>query len=153
MSIHDEKLTINDEENYNDELGKMKFNQYIYDNIMNNSNNEMEINKNELIKEIQERVENGINYIEQINSYFGDRDSLKISEMQNIFNSQRNSIYNYSQSFTDGRNTQNNFYSSDLDFLSSDLPKDKNRAKILKPTYSKKINDLKKKKTMLILRN
>ena len=117
MSIHDEKLTINDEENYNDELGKMKFNQYIYDNIMNNSNNEMEINKNELIKEIQERVENGINYIEQINSYFGDRDSLKISEMQNIFNSQRNSIYNYSQSFTDVRNTQNNFYSSDIEFL------------------------------------
>lgn len=140
MSI--QKLNTNYDENDNDELGKIKFNQYINENIINNSNSEMEINKSDLIKEIKEKVENGLNYIEQINYYFGDRETLKIFEIQNLFNPQRSNYYHYN---TEEGNTKNKFYSSSLDFLSSDLPKDKNREKILKPTFSQKKNNIKKK--------
>ena len=140
MSI--QKLNTNYDENDNDELGKIKFNQYINENIINNSNSEMEINKSDLIKEIKEKVENGLNYIEQINYYFGDRETLKIFEIQNLFNPQRSNYYHYN---TEEGNTKNKFYSSSLDFLSSDLPKDKNREKILKPTFSQKKNKIKKK--------
>ncbi len=140
MSI--QKLNTNYDENDNDELGKIKFNQYINENIINNSNSEMEINKSDLIKEIKENIENGLNYIEQINYYFGDRETLKIFEIQNLFNPQRSNYYHYN---TEEGNTKNKFYSSSLDFLSSDLPKDKNREKILKPTFSQKKNKIKKK--------
>ena len=140
MSI--QKLNTNYDENDNDELGKIKFNLCINENIINNSNSEMEINKSDLIKEIKEKVENGLNYIEQINYYFGDRETLKIFEIQNLFNPQRSNYYHYN---TEEGNTKNKFYSSSLDFLSSDLPKDKNREKILKPTFSQKKNKIKKK--------
>ena len=140
MSI--QKLNTNYDENDNDELGKIKFNLCINENIINNSNSEMEINKSDLIKEIKEKVENGLNYIEQINYYFGDRETLKIFEIQNLFNPQRSNYYHYN---TEEGNTKNKFYSSSLDFLSSDLPKDKNREKILKPTFSQKKNNIKKK--------
>ena len=140
MSI--QKLNTNYDENDNDELGKIKFNLCINENIINNSNSEMEINKSDLIKEIKEKVENGLNYIEQINYYFGDRETLKIFEIQNLFNPQRSNYYHYN---TEEGNTKNKFYSSSLDFLSYDLPKDKNREKILKPTFSQKKNNIKKK--------
>jgi hypothetical protein len=140
MSI--QKLNTYYDENDNDELGKIKFNQYINENIINNSNSEIEINKSDLIKEIKEKVENGLNYIEQINYYFGDRETLKIFEIQNLFNPQRSNYYHYN---TEEGNTNNKFYSSSLDFLSYDLPKDKNREKILKPTFSQKKNKIKKK--------
>lgn len=140
MSI--QKLNTNYDENDNDEIGKIKFNRCINENIINNSNSEMEINKSDLIKEIKEKVENGLNYIEQINYYFGDRETLKIFEIQNLFNPQRSNYYHYN---TEEGNTKNKFYSSSLDFLSSDLPKDKNREKILKPTFSQKKNNIKKK--------
>lgn len=140
MSI--QKLNTNYDENDNDEIGKIKFNRCINENIINNSNSEMEINKRDLIKEIKEKVENGLNYIEQINYYFGDRETLKIFEIQNLFNPQRSNYYHYN---TEEGNTKNKFYSSSLDFLSSDLPKDKNREKILKPTFSQKKNNIKKK--------
>ena len=140
MSI--QKLNTNYDENDNDELGKIKFNLCINENIINNSNSEMEINKSDLIKEIKENIENGLNYIEQINYYFGDRETLKIFEIQNLFNPQRSNYYHYN---TEEGNTKNKFYSSSLDFLSYDLPKDKNREKILKPTFSQKKNNIKKK--------
>ena len=112
MSI--QKLNTNYDENDNDELGKIKFNLCINENIINNSNSEIEINKSDLIKEIKEKVENGLNYIEQINYYFGDRETLKIFEIQNLFNPQRSNYYHYN---TEEGNTKNKFYSSSLDFL------------------------------------
>ena len=72
MSI--QKLNTNYDENDNDELGKIKFNQYINENIINNSNSEMEINKSDLIKEIKEKDKNELNKIEKIKNNIDNKE-------------------------------------------------------------------------------
>ncbi len=106
-----EQNIVNNEKNE-----KVNFNEFINEIIIKNSNLENEINKNDLLKEIEEKVENGNKYINKININYPNEETLKISELKNIINDF----------------SENKINPSDLDFLSKDLPKDKNRIKILK---------------------
>ncbi len=143
MSENYQNYNSNEEENFNIETPKINLNQFIYENIINNPNGNLEINKNALLQEIIDKVEDGNNYIEQINSYFGDKDTMKVSEFQNLINSHIESSsenrYNQNQETDDNNiNNTNNTIQYDLDYLSTDLPKDKNRSKILKLISEKK---------------
>ena len=143
MSEDNQNYNSNEEENFNIETPKMNLNQFIYENIMNNPNGNLEINKNALLQEIVDKVEDGNNYIEQINSYFGDKDVMTVSEFQNLINSHVESSsenrYNQNQYTNDNNiNNTDKITQYDLDYLSSDLPKDKNRSKILKLISEKK---------------
>ena len=143
MSEDNQNYNSNEEENFNIETPKMNLNQFIYENIMNNPNGNLEINKNALLQEIVDKVEDGNNYIEQINSYFGDKDVMTVSEFQNLINSHAESSsenrYNQNQYINDNNiNNTDKITQYDLDYLSSDLPKDKNRSKILKLISEKK---------------
>ena len=143
MSENYQNYNSNEEENFNIETPKINLNQFIYENIINNPNGNLEINKNALLQEIIDKVEDGNNYIEQINSYFGDKDTMKVSEFQNLINSHIESSsenrYNQNQETDDNNiNNSNNTIQYDLDYLSTDLPKDKNRSKILKLISEKK---------------
>ena len=100
----------------NEKNEKVNFNEFINEIIIKNSNLENEINKNDLLNEIEEKVENGNKYINKININYPNEETLKISELKNIINDF----------------SENKINPSDLDFLSKDLPKDKNRIKILK---------------------
>ena len=100
----------------NEKNEKVNFNEFINEIIIKNSNSENEINKNDLLNEIEEKVENGNKYINKININYPNEETLKISELKNILNDF----------------SENKINPSDLDFLSKDLPKDKNRIKILK---------------------
>ena len=100
----------------NEKNEKVNFNEFINEIIIKNSNLENEINKNDLLNEIEEKVENGNKYINKININYPNEETLKISELKNILNDF----------------SENKINPSDLDFLSKDLPKDKNRIKILK---------------------
>ena len=100
----------------NEKNEKVNFNEFINEIIIKNSNLENEINKNDLLNEIEEKVENGNKYINKININYPNDETLKISELKNITNDF----------------SENKINPSDLDFLSKDLPKDKNRIKILK---------------------
>ena len=106
-----EQNIVNNEKNE-----KVNFNEFINEIIIKNSNLENEINKNDLLNEIEEKVENGNKYINKININYPNEETLKISELKNITNDF----------------SENKINPSDLDFLSKDLPKDKNRIKILK---------------------
>ena len=106
-----EQNIVNNEKNE-----KVNFNEFINEIIIKNSNLENEINKNDLLNEIEEKVENGNKYINKININYPNDETLKISELKNITNDF----------------SENKINPSDLDFLSKDLPKDKNRIKILK---------------------
>lgn len=106
-----EQNIVNNEKNE-----KVNFNEFINEIIIKNSNLENEINKNDLLNEIEEKVENGNKYINKININYPNEETLKISELKNIINDF----------------SENKINPSDLDFLSKDLPKDKNRIKILK---------------------
>ena len=106
-----EQYIVNNEKNE-----KVNFNEFINEIIIKNSNLENEINKNDLLNEIEEKVENGNKYINKININYPNEETLKISELKNIINDF----------------SENKINPSDLDFLSKDLPKDKNRIKILK---------------------
>ena len=84
-----------DEGNFNNEkIKKVNFNQFINEKIINNSNKEKEINKNDLIKQIKEKVYNGSNYINEINSYFKNKNLIKISELQNFLDQKNKNIPN-----------------------------------------------------------
>ena len=160
-----------------EETNKISFEDFITDKIMNNPNKQNEINKDDLIKEIETKVENGNNYKDEINLYFGDKENMKIGELQEIFNPKEEEKVNKELKFEDKkqedienyygnlRDTMKNYNqeedkksslpsidliypplqkSTDLDFLSEDLPEDKNREKILstkmevnrKPNYT-----------------
>ena len=79
----EEKITSNyQEKEIVEQLNKISYDEFINDKIKNNENSEMEINKEELIKELEEKVENGNEYIEIINSYFNDNDKMKIKDLK-----------------------------------------------------------------------
>ena len=134
-----------DEGNFNNEkIKKVNFNQFINEKIINNSNKEKEINKNDLIKQIKEKVYNGSNYVNEINSYFKNKNLIKISELQNFLDQKNKNIPN---NFSERIIITNKINFQDLDFLTKDLPEDKNRKKILKPRYtSPNFENQKKKK-------
>jgi hypothetical protein len=121
-----------DEGNFNNEkIKKLNFNQFINEKIINYSNKEKEINKNDLIKQIKEKVYNGNNYIHDINSYFNNKNTIKILELENFLN-----LKNKNKQNTERVIIKNKINFKDLDFLTKDLPEDKNRKKILKPRYT-----------------
>ena len=146
------------------ETNKISFEDFIIDKIMNNPNTQKEINKDDFIKEIESKVENGKNYIDIINLHFGDKENMKIGELQDIFNPKEEEKENKEFHFEDKKQEEIENYngnlrdtmkyfnqdddkksslpsidliypplqkSTDLDFLSENLPEDKNREKIL----------------------
>ena len=82
-----EKLTsLMDKITYPETNNKISFEEFINEKIFNNNNLDNEIKKEELIKELEEKVENGSDYFGQIDDYFGDKDNMKLEELQNIIN-------------------------------------------------------------------
>ena len=82
-----EKLTsLMDKITYPETNNKISFEEFINEKIINNNNFDNEIKKEELIKELEEKVENGSDYFGQIDDYFGDKDNMKLEELQNIIN-------------------------------------------------------------------
>ena len=80
-------ITPNKQEKENEgQINKISYNEFINDKIKNNENLEMEINKEELIKELEEKVENGNDYKETINSYFNDNDKMTIKDLKEKLN-------------------------------------------------------------------
>ena len=117
-----------DKENlYNEKIRKLNFNQFINEKVINNSNKVKEINKNDLIKLIKENVYNGNNYINEVISYFNNKNSIKISELELFLNQ-----YNKNKQNTERIIITNKINFKDLDFLTKDLPEDKNRKKNIK---------------------
>ena len=160
-----------------EETNKISFEDFINDKIINNPNKQNEINKDDFIKELEGKVENSNNYINIVNQHFGDKENMKIEELQDKFNPKEEEKVNKEIQFEDKkqedienynenkRDTMKNINqeddrksslpsidliypplqkSTDLDFLSEDLPEDKNRDKILsskieinrKPNYT-----------------
>ena len=177
-----------------EQLNKISYDEFINDKIKNNENSEMEINKEELIKELEEKVINGNDYKETINSYFNDNEKMKIKDLkeklepiiekkeieknekneeiileekklETIENEKekvkdiiKNNIKEENKTLETNRKTLEKNSSleknrkleykktleilypqkkikTDLDFLSEDLPQDKNREKILSIDY------------------
>ncbi len=134
-----------DEGNFNNEkIKKLNFNQFINEKIINYSNKEKEINKNDLIKQIKEKVYNGNNYIHDINSYFNNKNTIKILELENFLN-----LKNKNKQNTERVIIKNKINFKDLDFLTKDLPEDKNRKKILKPRYTSPNSQNQKNKNLI----
>lgn len=134
-----------DEGNFNNEkIKKLNFNQFINEKIINYSNKEKEINKNDLIKQIKEKVYNGNNYINDINSYFNNKNTIKILELENYLN-----LKNKNKQNTERVIIKNKINFKDLDFLTKDLPEDKNRKKILKPRYTSPNSQNQKNKNLI----
>ena len=107
-------------ENDEKENQKISFEQFINDKINNSKDLNSEINKEELINEINEKVINGNDntIVEKINSIFSNNETIKIKQLKEEFIKPETKI------------------SRDLEFLSENLPEDKNRDKILKQTIS-----------------
>ncbi len=120
---------------------KISFEQFINDKINNLKDLNSEINKEDLLNEIKEKVKNGNDnsIIEKINSIFSNNETIKIKQLKELVTKPETKI------------------SRDLEFLSENLPEDKNREKILKQTISnietsinKEENSEKKKEEIII---
>ena len=134
-----------DKENlYNEKIRKLNFNQFINEKVINNSNKVKEINKNDLIKLIKENVYNGNNYINEVSSYFNNKNTIKISELELFLNQNNKNKQN-----TERIIITNKINFKDLDFLTKDLPEDKNRKKILKPRYTSSNSQNQKNKNLI----
>jgi hypothetical protein len=107
-------------ENDEKENQKISFEQFINDKINNSKDLNTEIKKEDLLNEINEKVENGNDntIIEKINSIFSNNETIKIKQLKEESIKPEKKI------------------SPDLEFLSENLPEDKNREKILKQTIS-----------------
>ena len=128
-------------ENDEKENQKISFEQFINDKINNSKDLNSEINKEELINEINEKVINGNDntIVDKINSIFSNNETIKIKQLKEEFIKPETKI------------------SRDLEFLSENLPEDKNRDKILKqtisniePTINKEENSEKKQEAIII---
>ena len=119
--------------NYNNQ--KITFEEFINEVIRNSQNKEEQIKKIDFLKEIEEKVENGNDskIKEEIESIFSDQDSLKISEIEEKLKN-LNEESPKKETLMDIIKFSDKKISADLDFLSEDLPEDKNREKILTHT-------------------
>ena len=110
----------NNNEDDEKENQKISFEQFINDKINNLKDLNSEINKEDLLNEIKEKVKNGNDnsIIEKINSIFSNNETIKIKQLKELVTKPETKI------------------SRDLEFLSENLPEDKNREKILKQTIS-----------------
>ena len=119
--------------NYNNQ--KITFEEFINEVIRNSQNKEEQIKKIDFLKEIEEKVENGNDskIKEEIESIFSDQDSLKISEIEEKLKN-LNEESPKKETLMDIIKFSDKKISADLDFLSEDLPENKNREKILTHT-------------------
>lgn len=105
---------------------KISFEEYI-NNKISTSNEDDEIKIDELLKEIEEKVENENEIKEQINSLFKDNSTIKLKDLKIKI---KNGNVEKRKELIDIISSQKKT-SPDLEFLSQDLPEDKNREKIL----------------------
>ena len=105
---------------------KISFEEYI-NNKISTSNENNEIKKDELLKEIEEKVENENEIKEQINSLFTNNSIIKLKDLKEKI---KNENIEKKKELIDIISPQKKT-SPDLEFLSQDLPEDKNREKIL----------------------
>ena len=119
------------EDNKNE--NKVSFEEYINNKIKDSNENE-EIKKEDLIKEIEEKVEKTEEIIEKINIIFSNKESLKLLEIKNEINKKDSNPKKELLDLIKPEKEKKNI-PSDLDFLSQDLPKDKNREKILTQNF------------------
>ena len=105
---------------------KISFEEYI-NNKISTSNENNEIKKDELLKEIEEKVENENEIKEQINSLFTNNSIIKLKDLKEKI---KNESIEKKKELIDIISPQKKT-SPDLEFLSQDLPEDKNREKIL----------------------
>ena len=110
---------------------KETFDVFINEKIINSNNKEEEIQKEDLLKEISEKVENGddSNIKEKIDIIFSGKESLKIKEIEEKL--KKESSTPKKQTLSEIIKFSEKKVSKDLEFLSEDLPEDKNREKIL----------------------
>ena len=105
---------------------KISFEEYI-NNKISTSNEDDEIKVDVLLKEIEEKVENEKEIKEQINSLFKDNSTIKLKDLKIKI---KNENVEKRKELIDIISSQKKT-SPDLEFLSQDLPEDKNREKIL----------------------
>ena len=108
------------------DVTKISFEEYI-NNKISTSNENNEIKKDELLKEIEEKVENENEIKEQINSLFTNNSIIKLKDLKEKI---KNESIEKKKELIDIISPQKKT-SPDLEFLSQDLPEDKNREKIL----------------------
>ena len=108
------------------DVTKISFEEYI-NNKISTSNENNEIKKDELLKEIEEKVENENEIKEQINSLFTNNSIIKLKDLKEKI---KNENIEKKKELIDIISPQKKT-SPDLEFLSQDLPEDKNREKIL----------------------
>ena len=113
---------------------KETFDVFMNEKIINSNNKEEEIQKEDLLKEISEKVENGddSNIKEKIDIIFSGKESLKIKEIEEKL--KKESSTPKKETLSDIIKFSEKKVSKDLEFLSEDLPEDKNREKILTHT-------------------
>ena len=105
---------------------KISFEEYI-NNKISTSNENNEIKKDELLKEVEEKVENENEIKEKINSLFENNSTIQLKDLKEKIKTEN---IEKKKELIDIISPQKKI-SPDLEFLSQDLPEDKNRVKIL----------------------
>ena len=148
-----------------EQLNKISYDEFINDKIKNNENLEMEINKEELIKDLKEKLEPIIEKKEIEKNEKNEEIIFEEKKLETIENEKKkekdlikNNIKEENKTLETNRKTLEKNSSleknrkleykktleilypqkkikTDLDFLSEDLPQDKNREKILSIDY------------------
>ena len=108
------------------DVTKISFEEYI-NNKISTSNENNEIKKDELLKEVEEKVENENEIKEKINSLFENNSTIQLKDLKEKI---KNENIEKKKELIDIISPQKKI-SPDLEFLSQDLPEDKNRVKIL----------------------
>ena len=110
----------------NNDRTKISFEEYI-NNKISTSNENNEIKKDELLKEVEEKVENENEIKEKINSLFENNSTIQLKDLKEKIKTEN---IEKKKELIDIISPQKKI-SPDLEFLSQDLPEDKNRVKIL----------------------
>ncbi len=108
------------------DVTKISFEEYI-NNKISTSNENNEIKKDELLKEVEEKVENENEIKEKINSLFENNSTMQLKDLKEKIKTEN---IEKKKELIDIISPQKKI-SPDLEFLSQDLPEDKNRVKIL----------------------
>ena len=119
----------------NDNNEKITFEEYINEVITNSKNKEEQVNKKDLLNEIEKRVENGTDskIKEKIESIFLNEESLTKNEIEEKLKN-INEESPKKETLMDIIKFSEKKVTKDLEFLSENLPEDKNREKILTHT-------------------
>ena len=119
----------------NDNNEKITFEEYINEVITNSKNKEEQVKKKDLLNDIEKRVENGNDskIKEKIESIFLNEESLTKNEIEEKLNN-INEESPKKETLMDLIKFSEKKVTKDLEFLSENLPEDKNREKILTHT-------------------